>query len=172
MDADQTWASINALIQTPNHIHQAILALATLGDCHGINWLLSRMEERDNAQLTGEAFTLITGIEITGELEQSTNSTPSGDQEDDDDDEAVSLKGFESLPFPDAEKVAARWQTARKRFKSGHRYFLGQAITTDVLDQVLGHGRQSQRLWAAQELAVQPGVHSVPNIKAPQGMRL
>lgn len=171
MDSSQAWSSINALIQAKNGMRHAIIALATLGDPHGISWLLARMEEREHAQIAGEAFTLITGIEINEELEQA-SADASTEEQDTDDDAMPRLDGYNNLPFPDAHKVTQRWQRARSQFEPGLRYFLGKPIAHESLTRALTTGRQSQRSWAALELALQQGYSIVPNIKAPQEHRL
>lgn len=167
MESSEAWNCINSLVQAQEDMHPAILALAALGDTHGISWLLARMNEREYAQAAGEAFSLVTGIEITDELAIPPEAART-DHDDSDEDGIPTLDDYISLPVPDANKVAERWHKMRQHFRADQRYFLGQVVTEDHVKPVLLSGRQSQRQWAAHELAMLQPNTPLPNIKAPQ----
>ena len=56
--------------------------------------------------------------------------------------------------MPDAEKVVALWRHHGSSFIAGQRYFLGQALTQEVLQHALTSAYQRQRHAAALELAL------------------
>lgn len=157
----QAWAWINKLINSPDQTLQAIIAMASLGDSQGINWLLARMEEPAYAKAAGEAFSLITGVDVSQQaLKQA---APANNHEDDD--EMPLFDGYENLPLPDAEKLGQHWRKIRQDFTPGRRYFLGKAIEPTHLEQVFLNGRQTQRLASAMEFALLNPVNVYANAK-------
>lgn len=161
----RVWDYINKLVSAPQQTTQAIIALSTLGDPHGLNWLLARMAEPAYAKVAGHAFSQITGVDL---LHENLASYSSSNFDDDDDDynEVASSEGFQNLPTPQIEKVTHRWQQIRHHFHAGNRYFLGQPITSQLLQKTLLDGLQAHRLFAATELALLNKNNIYPNVKA------
>jgi uncharacterized protein (TIGR02270 family) len=82
------------------------------------------------------------------------NTGPTDDPEDED----VSLDADDDLPWPDAEKIRAWWETNRVRFQDGTRYFMGETVNPAHCLHVLKEGCQRQRIAAALYLCLlQPG---------------
>ncbi len=162
------WHWINALIATPEHTEQTIIALSALGDPHGINWLLTRMEEPRYAQAAGDAFSVITGTDLTQQGLIDTRPTHNENTEDNKAEEDFpTFDGYENLPIPHAEKTNQYWRQIRHRFKAGQRYFMGRPIEPKTLEQTFLAGKQKQRLAAALEFALLNKTHAYPNAKAP-----
>jgi uncharacterized protein (TIGR02270 family) len=111
------------------------------------------------ARVAGEAFTMITGIDIAyedleGEWPDGFEAGPTEDPEDDN----VEMDADENLPWPNPELIQKWWSTHKGEFQNGVRYLLGKPISTEWLQDVLRNGRQRQRAAAALELAIrQPG---------------
>ena len=160
---NQSWEWVNKLVKQPEQTAHTIIALSVLGDPHGINWLLSRMEEPVHAKISGYAFTMITGVDLVEKKLVLTNVFFDDDNEDD---EIPVLSGYENLPIPDAKKVSEYWQQIRHEFVPGQRYFFGQNINRNNLEQAINQGTQGQRLAAALEYALMDSNHAYPNLKS------
>ena len=70
---------------------------------------------------------------------------------DDPADPDVSPDPDESLPWPDAAKIAAWWKGHADNFPVGVRHLLGRPLTSEHLDAILRSGTQPQRAAAAVE---------------------
>lgn len=159
------WTWINALVKTPEQTAQTIIALSTLGDPHGVNWLLARMAEPMHAKIAGHAFSIMTGIDLLQEGLAGHRSF-NLDDDDNDDEETPTVDGYENLPIPQVEKVSQRWQQIRHQFNAGCRYFLGRPIASPILQHTILKGNQGQRLSACMELALLDKTTVYPNAKA------
>lgn len=147
---------INQLAQTPEGGRGIIKATAALGDPHAVNWLIGQMRVPSLTRLAGEAFTMITGIDLE-EQGLALDDLPDLDEflpNEDPEDPNVEMDEDEHLPFPDVAKIVAVWQKYQHRFAAGQRHFLGKPITADTLSSCLQHGFQRQRHAAALELAL------------------
>ena len=157
---------ISALAKDPANLRAVITATGVLGDPHAVNWLISRMADPLQARLAGEAFTLITGID----LERYKLTTPPSGQvavpNDNTDDHNVGLDVDENLPWPQAEQIAALWRNHGQHFLVGRRYFLGKAVTPEWLKNRLQESPQRQRHAAALELALIDSQSRLVNTRA------
>lgn len=147
------WVSV--LATQPHSERLMIAAIAALGDPHAIDWLIARMQHPELARAAGEAFTLITGIDLVRykldiDLPEDIAEVPN----DDPDDERVNISEDEYLPWPDARKIAALWQKYRSRYSSGTRYFLGKPVHEAPLADIVRQGNQRHRRAAALEIAL------------------
>lgn len=149
----RSWVSL--LSKNPEHMRLVISATAILGDPQAVNWLISQMKVPDFTRVAGEAFTLITGIDLV-EHKLALESLPDLDKHlpEDTNNEDVEMSEDEYLPFPDVNKVAAVWQKYQQRFVVGQRYFMGKLISADHLNEIYANGKQRQRRAAALELAL------------------
>lgn len=149
-------AWISALAKRPTEIRNVIKATGILGDPHAVHWLIRQMRVPSLTRLAGEAFTMITGIDLQQNM-LALNDLPNLDAHlpnDDPEDENVDMDEDEDLPFPDADKVAAVWQKYQQRFVPGQRYLMGKGIAVQDLSHILSSGYQRQRHAAALELAL------------------
>lgn len=132
-----------------------IAASGVAGDPAYIPWLIGRMHTVATARLAGEAFSLITAVDLrTSHLEQEPPHNVQSGPNDDPNDPNVDMDPDEGLPWPDVNKVEAWWQANETRFQKGTRYFMGQPVTREHCVQVLKDGYQPQRILAAQYLCL------------------
>ncbi len=161
---EQARQTITAMAKIPSLNRAVIQASATLGDPHAVNWLIQKMRDPAVAKLAGEAFTLITGLDLTHQgLNQARRPVGETIPSDDPSDENIAMDEDENLPWPDADKVTQCWQQHGRHFIIGQRYFMGQAISSDWLLKQLEHTRQRQRHAAALELALIDPSHPLYN---------
>ncbi|NQY50168.1 MAG: TIGR02270 family protein [Colwellia sp.] len=170
IDMSRKW--ISEFAQKPEMIRTVIRATGVLGDPHAVPWLIDRMSHFDTAKIAGEAFSLITGIdleryELTIEPPEDITVVPS-----DDDNEDVSLDEDEHLPFPDVNKINHTWLRYRDRYKAGSRYILGIEVaknnpaTIAKLNNTLKQIPQRQRASVALTLALLDPQSPYVNVKA------
>jgi uncharacterized protein (TIGR02270 family) len=154
------------LAQDPKLIRIAIIAAGAFGDPASIPWLMEQLKAPEFARVAGEAFTMITGVDIAfedldGEKPEDFEAGPTENAED------VELDPDENLPWPEPELIAKWWSAHQQEFQKGTRYLMGKPITVDWMWQVLRVGRQRQRAAAALELAIRKPGQPLFNVKAP-----
>lgn len=165
VDQGREW--ISALAKDPANQRAVISATGILGDPHAVNWLISKMADPQQARLAGEAFTLITGIDLEKhKLTASTQPSQAPLPNDDVTDTNVGLDDDENLPWPHAEQIAVLWRNHGQHFLVGRRYFLGKAITPDWLKSKLNDSTQRHRHAAALELALIDSQSRLVNTRA------
>jgi uncharacterized protein (TIGR02270 family) len=156
------------LAEDPKQVRIAIIAAGAVGDPVKVPWLIEQMKDQENARLAGEAFTMITGVDIA--YQDLDSDAPEGfvaRPTENPEDENVEMDPDENLPWPNAEPIAKWWSAHQAEFQKGTRYLLGKPATADWMERVLRIGRQRQRAAAALELAIlQPG-RPLFNVKAP-----
>lgn len=146
---------IRALDRDPRHARRVIRATGALGDPAVVPWLVARMDEPAHARLLGEAFTLLTGIDLAYEdLDRPPLVEPAAGPTDDPEDENVALDPDEHLPWPDRTKVAARWAQETHRFARRTRHLLGRPVDGAACARAFAEGYQRQRRAAALEWAL------------------
>jgi uncharacterized protein (TIGR02270 family) len=130
-----------------------------VGDPHYVPWLIKQMDYPEIARLAGESFSLITGVDLAFlDLDRKPPEDFEIGPGDNPEDEDVEMDPDESLPWPDVTKVQAWWATNKQRFRSGVRYFMGEALNIENCRRVLREGYQRQRGAAALHLSLQqPG---------------
>ncbi len=133
----------------------AIKAAGIVGDPLAVDGLIEKMTDATQARVAGEAFSLITGIDLEqSRLSLDSPLQPAQVPSEDVNDPIVTLDEDEHLPWPNATLIAARWQQSAPQWVKGQRYFLGKEINTDNLSPILQHGFQRQRQAATMELAL------------------
>jgi len=161
-----TW--LNQLSQKPEHLRSAIIGAGVLGLPDSIPWLLHLMQTPPVARIAGEAFTMITGLDLA--LHKFDAPWPPGfhaGPTEDPADNNIALDEDENLPWPDAPRLSAWWQKHSPEFQPGTRHLCGQPLTADWLEHILRHGYQHQRAAAALELALLRPDQPLFNIRAP-----
>lgn len=144
-----------------NALKTAIIATGIAGYTDGVGWLIKMMEQTELARLAGEAFSLITGVDLEyndlirdeAEAEENTAKDDDDDPFDDDDDDEVD-DDEQDLPMPDPVLVAHWWRQYQPHFNTGTRYLAGRVINDGNLLDILQQGLQRQRQAAALELAL------------------
>ncbi len=156
------------LAQSPGTIRLATIGAGAIGDPVLVPWLIDRMKAPALARVAGEAFTMMTGVDI--ELEEVSGARPEGfnaGPNDDPKDHNVAMDADDDLPWPDADLVSAWWDKNSGRFQGGTRHFLGKPVSTEPLRVVLGTGLQRQRTAAALELALLNSGKPLFEVRAP-----
>jgi uncharacterized protein (TIGR02270 family) len=146
----------------------AIVAAGASGDPASIPWLMEQMKAPELARVAGEAFTMITGVDIAfddldADQPKDFEAGPTENPEDED----VAMDPDEHLPWPEPALIAKCWSRRQSEFQSGVRYLLGKPISVDWCQQVLRTGRQRQRAAAALELAIRGPGQPLFNVAAP-----
>jgi uncharacterized protein (TIGR02270 family) len=123
------------------------------------------------ARIAGEAFTMITGIDLVannlrGAPPEGFRAGPSDDPADD----LVALDPDENLSFPDVARVRAKWRTLEAELPRGPRYVFGKPIASRWLERVLRSETQRRRAHAAIDLALLEPGKPLFEVRAP-GMR-
>lgn len=150
---DESRGWISTFAKEPTQARLAVMGAGILGDPASVPWLLRQMESPDLARLAGEAFTMITGVDLEfHDLDQP--RPPENDGFDPPIEEVIDL-GYESnLRWPSPSLVARWWERNQHTFSVGVRYLSGEPITPQRMFDVLSNGKQRQRAAAALELAL------------------
>jgi uncharacterized protein (TIGR02270 family) len=152
---------ISVLAKKPKMERTVIRATGYLGDPHAIPWLIDQMNSFDTAKIAGEAFTLITGIDLARyklviDTPKEIDAVPNDNSEDD----GVALDEDENLPFPDVNKINHVWLRYRERYQASGRYLMGLDVSQSTpnlvtqLHALLKHSTQRQRQSLALTLAL------------------
>ena len=146
---------ISRLAKSEGQERNVVKATGILGDPHAINWLINKMKDDTLAKLAGEAFTLITGIDLEQQelIDESRDTSPDLDEEDIEA-ESVELDEDENLPWPDYEKVQKQWMSLGRNFIAGQRYLLGKTLSATYLKPLLDQSNQRQRQAICLELSL------------------
>jgi uncharacterized protein (TIGR02270 family) len=154
LDDGREW--VRVLAKDPELRRSAVVAAGVLADPTTVQWIIGHMQSPPLARLAGEAFSMITGVDLvqmgfdrTGP-DETDDDQASGDQTD----TSIAPDYDGHLPWPDAQLIDEWWRAHHKRFSPGVRQLAGQPLTTDAARQVLRTGKQRQRAAAAIEIAL------------------
>jgi uncharacterized protein (TIGR02270 family) len=148
-------AWVSTLANSGDQSRAVIQATGILGDPHAVNWLIGNMKHESLAKLAGEAFSVITGIDL--EVQQLVDESKNEDMANNDDEmevEVVALDEDENLPMPDYEKVKRFWMNYGRNFIAGQRYFLGKTVSAEYIKSRLHMVTQRQLKASAYEVAL------------------
>jgi len=150
--ADRRPAIIRKLCESADLKRWAIIGAGAQGDISRVPELLDNMQETEFCRAAGEAFSMITGVDIMrSNLDEDEPEDFDETPNDDPEDERVDLDADHFLPWPDPQKVKAWWEENAENFTSGIRYLCGKPITEEELRAVLINGYQRQRYAASIE---------------------
>ncbi len=153
LSGEAAWRWHQELLQT-GQIRLALWAARSILDPALVPWLLEQMEIPQHARLAGEAFCLLTGVDLARQdLETDAPAGFAAGPNDDPADEDVAMDPDEDLAWPSRERVERYWRQHGSPFRQGQRYLRGQEWAAETLKQVLRSGTQSQRRLAALALA-------------------
>lgn len=167
--AAQQW--IKELAADKSQLRYALIASGIQGDPVYLPALMRQFENEEVALVAGEAFEMITGLNMfreslevipehpvasaSEETDVAELSDDIGEEDDDDDEDLGEDTG---LVMPDMEKMIPWFAENKDRFQVGQRYLCGQPITPESCTGILATGQQRQRKAAALELVLaQPG---------------
>lgn len=130
-----------------------------VGDPTYVPWLMKQMSDDKLARLAGEAFALITGVDLAWlDLERKPPENVQSGPNDDPNDANVAMDEDDDLCWPEVERIERWWAQNSSRFDPGQRYFVGAPVTREQCLQVLKTGYQRQRMLAAHHLCLlEPG---------------
>jgi uncharacterized protein (TIGR02270 family) len=157
--ANASHGVLQQLSRDPGQLRWLIQGSGIAGDPVYVPWLVKQMTDEKTARLSGEAFSLITGVDLglTGLEGKKPENVESGPN-DDPGDPNVEMDPDDGLPWPDVEKVQKWWGANGGRFTPGTRYFMGAPVTREHCIDVLRNGYQRQRILAAHYLCLlEPG---------------
>ena len=167
---DRTNALIwgNELILSKETLRLAVIGAGIRGDVVKIPFLIDMMQIPVHARVAGEAFTMITGIDLKdaqleGHWPEGFEAGPNDDPKDDN----VKPDPDENLPWPDVQRIAAWWKKNKDRYPEETRLLLGKPVTEENATHVLSTGKQRQRAAAALELAILNPGRALYNTAAP-----
>ena len=148
-------AWLRVIAQDQKRLRHLIIGMGIVGDPAHIPWLITQMENPEVARIAGEAFTFITGTNLSdadleGEPPAGFEAGPTEDPEE----ESVDLDPDEDLPWPNPALIHAWWQKHQSQYYSQTRYLMGKLITASHCQHILMTGLQRQRIAAALELAL------------------
>ncbi|GAA0358988.1 TIGR02270 family protein [Bowmanella denitrificans] len=146
---------LETLSENADTTRLAIQGMGYSGDPFWLPVILKHMHDLNLARVAGEAFSLITGLDLAyldmdRDWPEGFESGPNEDPLDDN----VELDADLNLPWPDSAKIQEWWQANAAQFTSGQRYLCGKPIDKTQCYQVLKNGYQRQRHAAALELAL------------------
>lgn len=146
---------LGSLVKQHQALRLAIQGVGASGDSRYIPWLIQQMAIPEQARIAGEAFSLITGVDLAYEdLETDQPADFQAGPNEDAADDNVDLDSDENLPWPNPQLIKDWWQKHQTNFPSGQRYLIGKPISIEQCAQVLKTGMQRQRYAAALELAL------------------
>jgi uncharacterized protein (TIGR02270 family) len=150
---------LRRLARNPDDQRLLIQGSGIAGDPHFVPWLIGHMSDLKTARLAGEAFSLITGLDLAYlDLERKPPEGGAGGPNDDPSDTNVAMDEDDGLPWPDPERISRWWDANGGRFTAGCRYFLGAPLTRESCIKALKEGFQRQRILAAHYLCLlEPG---------------
>ncbi len=159
---------LKALFAEPEKQRLAVSGFGTLGDPSVIPLLIECMAVAKLARPAGEAFSMITGVDIAyedleGEWPEGFAAGPTEDPEDED----VAMDPDEDLPWPEPDLIAGWWHDNQKRFTNRNRYLVGKPISAEQCSKVLRDGFQRQRMAAALELALMNPAQPLFEVRSP-----
>ncbi len=162
----QNW--LKEMSQQPDWLRYTMIGAGVAGDPVQISWIVEHMEVPELARVAGEAFTMITGVDLAyedleGEWPEGFEAGPTEEPEDED----VEMDPDEDLPWPEPGLIAAWWNKKKGEFRNGTRYLVGKPIAAAHLQHVLRTGYQCQRAAAAIELAVLHPGQPLFEVRAP-----
>ena len=150
MDTARQW--ISNMSNSDENARAIIRATGVLGDPQAMPWLIEMMKTLRVARVAGEAFSLISGIDL--EEHDLALEIPSIETLEEDMDPGE-INEDENLAWPCVEKLAVVWQKYGQGFTPGNRYFLGKPLNNDdFLRTTVLHGFQRSRHAAALELSI------------------
>lgn len=164
----QAQGLLRALAQEEASLRTLVRGVGAGGDPHHVPWLIAHMADPQLARLAGEAFSMITGLDLAaGDLELKPPQGHESGPGDDPDDEDVAMDEDDGLPWPDPEKIDVWWQHNGARFPSGSCFFMGQPVSSRHCLAVLRTGAQRQRIAAAEYLSLMSPGTPLFNTAAP-----
>jgi uncharacterized protein (TIGR02270 family) len=137
------------------HERTLVEASGIVGLPDNVPWMIAHMRDARFARIAGEAFGLVTGVDLVqSKLEGARPAEFLSGPNDDPGDDDVAMDSDDGLPWPDVERIERWWHDNSGRFRRATRYFMGGLVAREHCLAVLGEGRQRQRALAANYLCL------------------
>jgi len=160
-------AWLREFAKLPGRQRDLIRATGVVGDPVYIPWLIERMVEAETARLAGEAFSMMTGVDLAyRDLDRKAPRDFQSGPNDDPADENVALDEDEYLPWPDPGLVGSWWIANLAHYQPGTPWFLGTPKPATGWMAALSVAFQRQRHAAAVELAIRMPRHAMFEVRA------
>lgn len=141
--------------QDPANLRSLIRGAGLVGDPTYVPWLIGHMADNKTTRLAGEAFSLLTGLDLAWlDLEVKPPENFESGPNDDPNDPNVDMDEDDGLPWPDPVKIQAWWHANSQQFEPGTRYFMGEPLNRENCLRILKEGFQRQRIAAALYLSL------------------
>jgi uncharacterized protein (TIGR02270 family) len=155
---------VNSMAKDPRLSRLAVLGAGIVGDPLSVAWLIKKMESPQWARLAGEAFTMITGVDLAYHGLSIDPPTEADARKDADD--IVPLSYESNLRWPSPVLVEHWWAEHGEEFAPGARYLGGKPVSVAQAIEVLVHGKQRLRAAAALDLALLVPERTVFEVRA------
>jgi uncharacterized protein (TIGR02270 family) len=168
LDDARDW--VRALVARNDQPRNAVVAVGVTGDVSAVPWLIAQMDDPALGCVAGEAFCMITGVDLADErLKQDPLEAP--------DDEAGQPAEYDTswdarphravaLVRPSAKRVADWWTINAHRIDGARRLLGGAPLNAPDLRLLLRHGRQRLRMAAALQLALLHPERPISEVRA------
>ena len=155
---------LRGLLDEPTSVRDAVRGMGLVGDPQVVPWLIAQMDDPALSRLAGEAFSMLTGLDLAWlDLEKKPPEAFEPGPGDDLKEHELAMDEDAGLPWPDRQKVQGWWQANGPRFQRGGRYFMGASPSPAHCRRVLKEGFQRQRIAAAEFLCMgEPGTRLFP----------
>ncbi|HME70679.1 MAG TPA: TIGR02270 family protein [Myxococcota bacterium] len=161
-DPGRLAASMRGLSSTSRGRRLLSIAAGAAGSPDFVPELLALMDDDRVAKVAGEAFSMITGVDLeyadldrdgATSVEQAEEEMPIADPDD-------------ILVLPDRASVERWWKKNEARFNARRCYLCGREKTVEGLRACLAQGKQRQRAAAALELALMDPTRELFEVRA------
>jgi len=153
LDADTRQSWMSKLKKAKNGTRLTIQAMGWLGDPAFIEEIVAGMNAIETAPVAGEAFSMITGVDLLyDDLDLDYPEEHVFGPNDDADDDDTDMHEDEDLPLPNPQLLNAWWNQHGANFQNGKRYLCGEEISKDSCQRVSDTGFQRQRYSAKTEM--------------------
>lgn len=147
---------IEKALAEPKLRRPALFALGYNGWTRAADLCLEHMNDASLARVAGEAFSMITGLQIDGIFVglEPPEQDPLPPLEEEDLQASLIPSPDAELPLPDVDQVRFWWGKARKQFDSETRYLSGKPFSVQTLLETFLNAPMRRRAAWALELAI------------------
>ncbi|HEX5749510.1 MAG TPA: TIGR02270 family protein [Archangium sp.] len=142
----------------PEQRRDALWALGFSGHLEAVAACLELLNDTECRRLAGEAFSAITGLELTEQFAREEQEEPREEPiplEEERLDEDLLPAPEAAIPLPEPEAIRAWWKDARRDFSPGTRYLYGSPLDRESLLNALETAPMRRRHVLALRLAIE-----------------